>query len=90
MNRDQILKLCQLARLEELADVLAASAMSEQDIRRLLATVTALKDQAIDSAPTMPNLDSLQGGWIPQPVLEQVVRLIQIAVGESRLPRSDS
>ena len=82
-NVQEIRGLCKKAKLPELADDIVASDMTDAQVRGLLTTATALLDIAIDTAPSMPNIDPLEKYGAPQAVLEKIRQRIVETVGDA-------
>lgn len=88
-RENTIRAMCERTRLEALADDLVDSALSEPEVGRVLLTVTALQDQATDTAPTLPDMTALEALALPAPLLVKIRTVVAEAVGDAQWPRSD-
>jgi hypothetical protein len=87
-ERERLIRaLLQVARLEELVDVVRDSDMSIPEVQPMATNVSAYRyDLAL--AGVMPNLDAL-ADTLPSPVFERARELIAIAVAESNMRLTD-
>ena len=85
-DSDYVRALCRLARLNELADAIVAADLPLPVVHRLVTTVTALQAQAIDCAPTLPDLSPLRQFGLPAPLEDAIRAHIGITGALSRTP----